>query len=180
MAADKSLGNTLLTEIATLATSSDRHEFLQMVNDHGAAVLAMLRRLCGNLPDAEDAFQETAVRVWKSFERRPPLRNPRAWLMAIAYRAFVDQYARRRQGEILSDVADFRSHSPGDAAVKLEEATQVGTAIEELSENLRQVVVLHYTGGLTLQETASALDIPIGTVKSRLGMALAKLRSILS
>jgi RNA polymerase sigma-70 factor, ECF subfamily len=163
-----------------LATTIDRSEFLQMVDNHGAAVLALLRRLCGNMPDAEDAFQETAVRVWKSFDRRPPLRNPRAWLMAIAYRAFVDLHARRRHGDVLTDVADFRTHSPGDAAVKVEEATQVGTAIEELSENLRQVVVLHYTGGLTLQETATALDIPIGTVKSRLGMALTKLRSILS
>jgi RNA polymerase sigma-70 factor (ECF subfamily) len=151
-----------------------------MVDDHGAAVLALLRRLCGNMPDAEDAFQETAVRVWKSFDRRPPLRNPRAWLMAIAYRAFVDLHHRRRQGDVLTDVADFRTHSPGDAAVKVEERAQVGTAIGELSESLRQVVVLHYTGGLTLQETAAALDIPIGTVKSRLGMALTKLRSILS
>jgi len=153
-----------------------------MVDDHGSAVLALLRRLCGNLPDAEDAFQETAVRVWKSFDRRPPLRNPRAWLMQIAYRAFVDQHARRRKGELadVSGVADFRTRSPEGTALKVEEATQVGTAIEELSESLRQVVVLHYTGGLTLQETATALDIPIGTVKSRLGMALTKLRSILS
>ena len=163
-----------------MATNADQSEFLKMVDDHGAAVLAMLRRLCGNTPDAEDAFQETAVRVWKSFDRQPPLRNPRAWLMSIAYRAFVDQNARRRKGDILTDVADHRLHSPGDAAVKVEEATQIGTAIEELSENLRQVVVLHYTGGLTLLETAEALDISVGTVKSRLSAALTKLRSILS
>lgn len=163
-----------------MATTSDQSEFLKMVDDHGAAVLAMLRRLCGNTPDAEDAFQETAVRVWKSFDRQPPLRNPRAWLMSIAYRAFVDQNARRRKGDMLTDVADHRLHSPGDAAVKVEEATQIGTAIEELSENLRQVVVLHYTGGLTLLETADALGISVGTVKSRLSAALTKLRSILS
>ena len=163
-----------------MGTTSYRSEYLQMVDDHGAAVLAMLRRLCGNTPDAEDAFQETAVRVWRNFDRQPPLRNPRAWLMAIAYRAFVDQHARRRQGDVLTDVADYRSHSPGDAAVKVEEATQIGTAIEELSENLRQVVVLHYTGGLTLQETAEALGLSPGTVKSRLSAALTKLRSILS
>src|SRR4051794_30369081 len=109
---------------------------MKMVEDHGAAVLAMLRRMCGNLPDAEDAFQETAVRVWRSFATRPALRNPRAWLMAIAYRAFVALPARRRGGEVLPDVADPRSRSRGDTAVKVEEARQVGTAIEELSENL--------------------------------------------
>ena len=163
-----------------MTTPSERDEYMKMVDDHGAAVLGMLRRLCGNLPDAEDAFQETAVRVWRSFSKRPPLRNPRAWLMAIAYRAFVDQHARRRRGEILPDVADTRTRSPEGAAVKLEEAQQIGTAIEELSENLRQVVVLHYTGGLTLQETADALGISPGTVKSRLSAALTKLRSILT
>ncbi len=163
-----------------MATNSDRDEYLQMVDDHGAAVLAMLRRLCGNTPDAEDVFQETAVRVWKSFDRRPPLRNPRAWLMAIAYRAFVDQLGRRSRGDVLVDVADDRQHSPGDVALKVEEAKQIGTAVEGLSENLRQVVVLHYTGGLTLQETAEALGISPGTVKSRLSAALTKLRSILS
>lgn len=160
--------------------TSYRREYLKLVDDHGAAVLAMLKRLCGNVPDAEDAFQETAVRVWKSFDRQPPLTNPRAWLMTIAYRAFVDQHARRREGDMLTDVADYRSHSPGDAILKVEEARQVGTAIEELSENLRQVVILHYTGGLTLQETADALGIATGTVKSRLSAALTKLRSILS
>lgn len=127
-----------------MATNSDRDEYLQMVDDHGAAVLAMLRRLCGNTPDAEDVFQETAVRVWKSFDRRPPLRNPRAWLMAIAYRAFVDQLGRRCRGDVLIDVADDRQLSPGDVALKVEEATQIGTAVEELPEKLRQVVVLHY------------------------------------
>lgn len=163
-----------------MATTSYRREYLKLVDDHGAAVLAMLKRLCRNVPDAEDAFQETAVRVWKSFDRQPPLSNPRAWLMTIAYRAFVDLHARPPQGDVLTDVADYRFHSPGDAALKVEEATQVGTAIEELSENLRQVVVLHYTGGLTLQETAEALGISTGTVKSRLNAALTKLRSILS
>ncbi|MGI8981367.1 MAG: RNA polymerase sigma factor [Pirellulaceae bacterium] len=54
-----------------MATPSDQSEFLQMDDDHGAAVLAMLRRLCGNMPDAEDAFQETAVRVWKRPRQSP-------------------------------------------------------------------------------------------------------------
>src|SRR5262245_59876102 len=106
MAEEESPDFTVVYGRETLATS-DQSEFLQMVDDHGSAVLALLRRLCGNLPDAEDAFQETAVRVWKSFDRRPPLRNPRAWLMQIAYRAFVDQHHRRRKGDVLTDVTDF-------------------------------------------------------------------------
>jgi RNA polymerase sigma-70 factor, ECF subfamily len=55
----------------------------------------MLRRLCGNGHDAEDLFQEVALRVWKHLGDRPRLRDDRAWLMRIAYRAYLDHQARR-------------------------------------------------------------------------------------
>src|SRR5205807_5792590 len=117
-------------------------------------VLGMLRRLCGNAVDAEDVFQETAVRVWRSIGSRHNVRNPRAWLLSIAYRAFVDWTDRRRNSDQLWDTADTRLDGPGERAVKVEEAQRVGLAGERLSDTLRQVVILHYTGGLTLRETA--------------------------
>lgn len=157
----------------------DRDEFLRLLDDHGAVVLAMLRRLCGNSPDAEDAFQETAVRVWRSFHTRPWLRNPRSWLMTIAYRTFIDLHARRRPCDELCEVPDQRSQRPDHHAQRREEAQCLGSAVEWLSPTLREVVLLHYTGGLTLSETAQALGVSQGTVKSRLNAALAKLRSVL-
>src|SRR5262245_51538169 len=74
--------------------ATDREIFLGLVDEHGAAVLALLRRLCGRGHDAEDLFQEVAVRVWRNLGSRPRLRNPRGWLMTIAYRAFLDHEAR--------------------------------------------------------------------------------------
>ena len=65
-------------------------QFLALLDDHGAIVLALLRRLCRNHHDAEDAFQDTAVRVWCSLANEPALCNPRAWLLTIAYRAYLD------------------------------------------------------------------------------------------
>jgi RNA polymerase sigma-70 factor, ECF subfamily len=165
--------------IPTLTHHSDRDDFLSLVEDHGSVVFALLRRLCGNVPDAEDVFQETAVRVWRSFAMRPKLRNRRAWLMTVAYRAFVDLRRRPRQPDELYDLTDTRSEGPGETAVRVEESQRVGTAVEQLSDTLRQVVVLHYTGGLTLQETANLLGVSAGTVKSRLSAALTKLRSFL-
>src|SRR6516225_6896777 len=84
-----------------VAVSDPRHErqFLALLDDHGPVVLALLRRLCRNPHDAEDAFQETAVRVWRSLGSQPAVRNPRGWLLTIAYRTFLDQAARRRGPE---------------------------------------------------------------------------------
>lgn len=158
---------------------TDHDQFLALVDDHGASVLGLLRRLCRNGHDADDVFQETAVRVWRGFARRPRLRNPRAWLMTIAYRAFLDHCVRKVRHEHLGESADPSGARPETAAEQAEERCRVQAAIAELSEPMRQVVVLHYAGGLTLRQTAQAMGIAQGTVKSRLNAALTKLRSAL-
>jgi RNA polymerase sigma-70 factor, ECF subfamily len=163
-----------------LSAVSARHEFERMVDDHGAAVFAMLRRLCGNAHDAEDVFQDVAVRVWRSFPNRPRLRRPRAWLMTIAYRTFIDHRARRVAVKPLGAVADYRSDSADRRAEHADECRRVDAAMAELPDAMREVLALHYAGGLTLRQTADALDVSAGTVKSRLSAALAKLREKLA
>jgi len=156
-----------------------QREFLELLDLHGAALMAMLRRLCGNCHDAEDVFQETAARVWRSFPTRPKLRNPQAWVMTIGYRAFLNARDRRPRHEDLSDLTDHRHGSPGQMAERSEEHGRVQAAIAGLPEPIREVVVLHYVGGLTLGQTATAMELSTGTVKSRLNTALNKLRSVL-
>ena len=156
-----------------------QREFLELLDLHGATLMAMLRRLCGNCHDAEDVFQETAARVWRSFSRRPRLRNPQAWVMTIGYRAFLNTRERRPRHEELTDLMDHRHGSPRQMAERSEERDRVQGAIADLPEPIREVVVLHYVGGLTLGQTAAAMELSTGTVKSRLNAALNKLRSVL-
>lgn len=139
-------------------------------------MLALLRRLCGGLHDAEDLFQETAIRVWKQIDRQPTLSNPRAWLMTIAYRVFLDFRNRNPATDEFTDKADDRDPQPGLRAELNEDADRVNRAIAELSAGVREVVLLHYTGGLSLRETAAAMGIHDGTVKSRLNTGLQQLR----
>jgi len=157
-------------------------QFLALLDEHGPSILALLRRLCRNPDDAEDAFQETAVRVWRSLDSRPRLRNPRGWLLTIAYRTFLDLAKRRRVpvgGEDPAELPD-RNLLPPEAAVERQEETeQVRGAVAALPEALREVVFLHYTGRLSLHETAEAMGLSVGTVKSRLNAALGKLRGFL-
>ena len=162
-----------------MTDSALHREFMDVLDAHGAALKAMLRRLCGNAHDADDAFQETAARVWRNLPKRPRLTNPRSWLMTIGYRVFVDSRGRRRSFEELSNPVDPRAGPPGEAVALAEATDRVQAALAKLPEPVREVVVLHYLGGLTIRQTASAMEIATGTVKSRLNAALVQLRSAL-
>jgi RNA polymerase sigma-70 factor (ECF subfamily) len=168
-----------IDRIVISGMGSDRRKFVALLESHGPALLAMLRRLCRNSHDADDVYQDTAIRVWRHFAGRPRLRNPKAWLMTIAYRAFVDHYERRRKTEPYFDSADCRAPEPADQAEQSEWSERLRAAIENLAPPLRQVLVLHYSGGLTLRQTAAAMDLSLGTVKSRLNTGLQELRSML-
>jgi RNA polymerase sigma-70 factor (ECF subfamily) len=165
--------------------ATDREIFLGLVDEHGAAVLALLRRLCNRGYDAEDLFQDVAVRVWRNLGSRPTLRNPRGWLMTIAYRVYLDHQAQTPRLAPLSDneALPSRGGPDQDPAVLTERREQceiVEGAVAELSPATRSVVTLHYTGGLSLREIAKALGISVGTVKSRLNSGLEQLRRRLS
>jgi RNA polymerase sigma-70 factor (ECF subfamily) len=139
-------------------------------------VLSLLRRLAGNRHDADDLFQETAVRVWQRLSDRPGLRNRRAWIMTIAYHVFVDHRTRRRVPNCDADRIQGKERSPAVLVEIAEDACRVNAAVAGLPASVREVVVLHYNGGLTLRETAHAMGINQGTVKSRLNTALKELR----
>jgi RNA polymerase sigma-70 factor, ECF subfamily len=162
--------------------AADRETFLMLVDRHGAVAMGMLLRLCGHRHDAEDVFQDVAVRVWKHLGERPPLRDARAWLLTITYRAYLDHQARRPPAhvplfdddEVLARAGTDRD--PVATAERAERARLVNEAVAGLSPPLREVVVLHYTGGLSLRQVAEATGVSVGTVKSRLNAGLEQLR----
>ena len=162
--------------------ATDRETFLALLDRHGAGALGLLRRLCANGHDAEDVFQDVAVRVWKHLGERPRLRDDRAWLMTIAYRAYLDHLSRRPPAHVPlfdDDETLAREGADGEPVAVAERAERVlllNRAVSGLSPRLREVVVLHYTGGLSLRQVAAATGVSIGTVKSRLNAGLEQLR----
>jgi RNA polymerase sigma-70 factor (ECF subfamily) len=159
----------------------ERAAFQALLDEHGAPTLALLRRLCGNPHDADDLFQEVAVRVWRNRKARPILRNARGWILTIAFRAFLDHQASRPHLASLED--DDRAFArvgadrdPVAIAEVAERARLLDSAVARLSPTLRSVIVLHYTGGLSIREVAHATGLSVGTVKSRLSAGLEQLR----
>jgi RNA polymerase sigma-70 factor (ECF subfamily) len=155
--------------------------FSRLMAVHGRSLRAILHNLCRNSQDVDDVWQDTAIRVWKSLRKRPWLKNPRGWLAMIAYRAYLDHAARRPPNHAVGDydLADKSTPTPVEAAVRTEQRLLVGKALDNLPEDQRSVVILHYTGGLSVRETAEAIGIPVGTAKSRLHTALTTLRRML-
>ena len=124
------------TQLEQESMSRERREFLALVDAHGSTLVAMLPPPCRNSHDAEDVFQETAVRVWQTFENRPKLWNPRGWLIKIAFRAFLDYQERSNRTQQdktqapLIELADIHSPSPESLAERSEWCQRLSVAIE--------------------------------------------------
>ena len=161
-------------ELVASAQNGDRNAFSELVRVHAQGVLNVIYRLCGDAQLAEDAAQETFLRAWQNLAAyRPgtPLRN---WLYRIAVNAGTDML--RKEKRVLPDDIedlDLTDGHPGlETLVSQNERTRlVQNAILSLPEASRAVLVLREYEGLSYQEISSTLDIPLGTVMSRLNYA---------
>ena len=154
-------------------------------------LFSYLRRYVGNAEMAEDVFQATFLQVYVKRDRFEAGRRFRPWLYTIATNQAIDAQRRNRRHRMVSldqragndDEGDLMSvvSSTGPTAVENledEEAREwVRGAVDGLPETLRAALILVYHQGLKYREAADVLGIPVGTVKSRLHAALAKLNS---
>lgn len=165
-----------------------------LVRRHERELYGYLRRYTGDPELAADVFQNTCVAVFTKIQQYEPGRAARPWLYAIATNQAIDAMRRRARRKDAKSVpllpaADdnpdataslfdlLERAGPGpDAIAEGEELRRlVRTAVDELPDLLRQVVVLTYFQGMKYQDAADVLGVPLGTVKSRLHAALVKL-----
>jgi RNA polymerase sigma-70 factor (ECF subfamily) len=164
-------------DLIASAQQGDRQAFTQLVRRHQGSVVSLTYRMCGDLRLAEDVAQEAFVRVWQNLNSYKPQYAFRSWLHRIAANAALDSLRRERPTADVDSLSLADSGpSPEQSAENDERATHVSRAIAKLSESLRVVLILREYQELTYQEIADALDIPIGTVMSRLNSARAQLR----
>jgi len=161
-------------ELVISAQNGDRNAFSELVRTHAQGVMNVIYRMCGNVQLAEDAAQETFIRAWQnlsSYRPGTPLRN---WLYRIAVNAGTDML--RKEKRILpDDIGDLHltdgRPNPETLVSQHERAVLVQKAILSLPDASRAVLVLREYEELSYQEISSTLDIPVGTVMSRLNYA---------
>jgi len=150
----------------------------QLIIDHIPRLRRYARALVGDRYAADDLVQDTLERAWNKFHLWRPGSDLRAWLFAIMHNVFVNQ-VRRRRNEI-----EQAMEEPPVVAVRATQSDQlelqdVDRALRILSDEQREVMLLIAIEQMTYDEVSRALDIPIGTVMSRLSRARDRLRQLL-
>ena len=157
----------------------------ELFNEHGVRIYNLLLRLTGNRDDAADLTQEVFLRARKGLERFEKRSSERTWLIRIAVNAGRDHLRRRRRepGSFEAALASGAVDEPeapverADRALEEAEARRMLSAtLADLEPDARAVLLLRETHGLSYQELAEALGVPLGTVQSRLSRARWALR----
>lgn len=151
---------------------------------HQSELLGTLFYLTGNLEDARDALQETFLKCWKHQHEVASIVNLKAWIFRIALNTGRDlrQTAWRRKRQSLEeDIAMTPSTAlrPGVELEQAEQLARVRSALGDLRSEEQEVFLLRQNGGLSYEEIGAAIGIPTGTVKTRMRLALTKLRAAL-
>ena len=162
------------------ARDGDTGAFGELVRIHHQKVIDLVFRMYGDISLAEDVAQETFIRAWQKLPSYEPRSSFRNWLYRIAANLAVDSLRREvGKSESLDETLHTSEKKPETVVAEAEVSEQVQRAILALPPASRIVLVLRVYEDLSYQEISSTLDIPVGTVMSRLNYARTSLRQML-
>ncbi|HVF99281.1 MAG TPA: sigma-70 family RNA polymerase sigma factor [Chloroflexia bacterium] len=163
----------------------DREALARLVERYHSPLIAYLYRLLeGDHALAEDLTQETFIRViqQRSYHAGSPFKP---WLYAIATNLARDHFKSAATRHAASDDHDFTAQpdgasGPEQSVLAAEAHNEVAAALAQLGPEYRATLLLRFFAGLSLAEIAASLDVPVGTVKSRLSVGCHRLRDLLA
>lgn len=169
---------------------NQRASFDALLRPHLDRLYRLSFGLAGSKADAEDLFQDVLVKAFGRLDDLLDVREPGSWLCRVMYNHFIDnrrRFARARLVSVEENQLPGQSveSMPGDLdpvrdAERLDDITRLDQAFAVLSDKHRLVVLLHDTEGYKLEEIHKITGDPVGTIKSRLHRARARLRDILA
>jgi RNA polymerase sigma-70 factor (ECF subfamily) len=172
-----------------VSSENNKQTFETLVQPHFDRLYRLAFRLTGRKAEAEDLFQELLIKAFGKLDDLVAIEEPGSWLSRVMYNLFIDErrrFARRRmhtveEGFLPADgVEGFAgTDNPERNQRRFEKLRQLDAALAQLSDDHRLIVLLHDTEGYKLEEIHQLIGIPVGTVKSRLHRARARLREIL-
>lgn len=154
----------------------------ELIRTHGPGLLNYATRLLnGDRAAAEDVLQETWVRAWRHLSTFAEHKGSvRGWLTRVAHNIAMDQHRSRRARPTevgWSDLDTARIAAPHNIAREVEDRLLVEQLLQRLSDQHRRTIIEVYFADHTANEAASALGVPVGTIKSRVFHALRTMRS---
>lgn len=152
--------------------------FEEMIARQGPRLYGLCRKLCGSDWEAQDLYQETWLRAWNARDRLPENAGP--WLTRICVNLYRDSLRRKKLLRFLPFAVGDDPPGPLDILAESQqdpdERADLRRAVDELPADQRLALILYYFCGKSVEETARALHLPPGTVKSRLARARKKLK----
>ncbi|MEO1513930.1 MAG: RNA polymerase sigma factor [Bacteroidota bacterium] len=164
-----------------MSTIEFTHRFDQMTS----ILQSFAYNLTKNGEDAKDLFQETAFRAITNRDKFRPDTNFKAWLFTIMKNIFINNYRRRVKANTIMDSTDNMYYINSGSVVVSNDAEsdimmkELSNMISELDDSTRIPFLMHYQG-FKYQEIAEELDLPLGTVKSRIFFARKELKDLIS
>ncbi|MDM4719844.1 sigma-70 family RNA polymerase sigma factor [Micromonospora sp. WMMA1363] len=163
--------------------AGDESAFASIYESHGDAVFATALWMTEDRQLAADVTQEVFIALWERPDRYEPERGAlRLFLIVVTRRRAIDLLRSRvaaRQREARHGLAEVSGPDPSEQVEARLKSAAVRAAVEQLPDEQRRVVELVYYGGLSHRQVAARLGIPEGTAKSRVRLALARLRGTL-
>jgi RNA polymerase sigma factor (sigma-70 family) len=172
-----------------MSDQSKTPAFDQLLRPHMQDLYRLAFRLAGNKSEAEDLFQDVLTKVLLRLDDLTGIEVPRTWLNRVMVNHFIDnrrKYSRQRmlmveEGHLPDGTVDSLqgSGSPDQDAQREDNIIQLETALAKLSDEHRLLILLHDVEGYKLTEIQDFTGVPVGTIKSRLHRARARLRDFL-
>jgi len=167
------------TQAASVTTPADRVETFYAQN--GGEIYGTLLYMLGNAEDAADAFQDAFIKCWNNIGQAGKLRSLRAWIFRVVINTARDtrRQAWRRRRKPLGDEMAAQLTSSIDVEADAERNRQLTALREQIShlpEPQREIFLLRQNGSLTYDQIAEMLELPVGTVKTRMRTAVLSLR----
>jgi RNA polymerase sigma-70 factor (ECF subfamily) len=150
------------------AQRGDQTAFAELVERHQRQLFTLAVRERGSTADAEDAVQEALIRAWKALPRFRAQASFSTWVYRICLNAIHDQRARSARGSGVPLEAVVEPADPRDAILESELSSDLRQALAGLDETYRTAVILYDVLGRSYTEISEVLDVPEGTVKSRI------------
>lgn len=163
-------------QLLELCKNGDAAAFGSLIERHQALLFSLAFRILRDREDAMDALQDSCLKAWRAI---PGQRGGafRSWMSSIVARTSLDRLRARRPVEALEDaegrVLPLPDHRPGPeaAALSRERVQVIEAGLATLSPEHRAILLMREISGLSYEEIAEALELPIGTVRSRLARA---------
>lgn len=144
------------------------------IKKHGRRLYGLCRTLCTNPSDADDLYQETWLKVCAKFELYNPSREFEGWLTRICVNTYRDALREKSRSLIFDNFVSQESKDTvmqNAAIVEKTDLSNLNDAVQQLPDKLRVTIILYYFRDLDINQTAHALKVPPGTVKSRMNKA---------